>query len=51
MATRIRQAPTLFGDSASNFNGQADESMKLKNTIDFSKQVKICCEILKKSNK
>ena len=50
MALKIRSIPVLTGKSASNFIKKADEAYKNRHSIDFSKQMDIMKQILKKAN-
>lgn len=49
MARKIRSVPVLHGKEADRFIKKADEALKLKGTIDFSKQARICQKIISKS--
>ncbi|MFA6400262.1 MAG: hypothetical protein WCX31_01345 [Salinivirgaceae bacterium] len=49
MAIAIKTIPTLKGKAAKAFNAKAEYSFEHKATIDFSSQVKIVNEILKKA--
>jgi hypothetical protein len=49
MATKIAIIPTLYDKEAENFIKKADEAYRNKGSIDFSKQIEICNEIIKKS--
>jgi hypothetical protein len=51
MATKIAIIPTLYGKEAENFIKKADEAYRNKGNIDFSKQIEICNEIIKKKSR
>ena len=56
MSKKVKSLPPLIekdlivtGDDAKRFNKLADEASKNPGTIDFTEQIKICKQILKKS--
>ena len=51
MAIAIKSIPVLKDKAAERFIKQADENVKLKETIEFSEQVKIAEKILEKAKK
>lgn len=49
MALEIKFAPILHGEDAERFIKMANENLKKKHTIDFSKEFEIANKILKKA--
>lgn len=49
MAISIKSIPTLKGKEAERFVAKANEASEERGTVDFSRQIKMCAEILKKA--
>lgn len=49
MATKIKSVPRLTGKTADKFNKMADNALKNKGTLDFSKNIEIASKILAKA--
>lgn len=50
MAIPIKTIPILDGESAERFIKEAESNFEKSGTIDYSKQVEICKQILEKSD-